>query len=110
MVGKVNAVTPSSSAQLKAAAAKGVVSVAIEADTMVFQFYTKGVLNSKSCGEQLDHGVAVVGYGSSGSTEYYIVRNSWGSSWGESGYIRIAIVDGNGICGIQMEPVYPDSV
>jgi len=93
--------------QLKAAIAQGPVSVAIEADTMVFQFYSGGVLNSKSCGTNLDHGVVAVGYGNDGKQDYYIVRNSWGASWGESGYIRIAAVDGEGICGIQMAPVIP---
>jgi len=90
-----------------AAVAEGPVSVAIEADTMVFQFYSGGVFNSKSCGTQLDHGVAIVGYGNEAGQDYYIVRNSWGSSWGESGYIKIAAVDGEGICGINMQPVYP---
>ena len=93
---------------LKTAIADGPVSVAIEADTFVFQFYSGGILNSKACGTNLDHGVVAVGYGADASGKpYYIVRNSWGSSWGLSGYINIAIVDGAGICGIQMEPVYP---
>jgi len=93
---------------LKTAIADGPVSVAIEADTFVFQFYSGGILNSKACGTNLDHGVVAVGYGvDSTGKAYYIVRNSWGSSWGVKGYINIAIVDGEGICGIQMEPVYP---
>lgn len=93
---------------LKAAIAVGPVSVAIEADTFVFQFYSGGILNSKACGTNLDHGVVAVGYGTDASgKQYYIVRNSWGSSWGLKGYINIAVVDGAGICGIQMEPVYP---
>lgn len=93
---------------LKTAIADGPVSVAIEADTFVFQFYSGGILNSKACGTNLDHGVVAVGYGADASGKpYYIVRNSWGSSWGLGGYINIAIVDGAGICGIQMEPVYP---
>ena len=93
---------------LKAAIALGPVSVAIEADTFVFQFYSGGVLNSKACGTNLDHGVVAVGYGVDGAGKaYYIVRNSWGPSWGLKGYIHIAIVAGAGICGIQMEPVYP---
>ncbi len=93
---------------LKTAIADGPVSVAIEADTFVFQFYQKGILNSKNCGTNLDHGVVAVGYGQDGSgKQYYIVRNSWGSSWGNKGYVWIAIVDGAGICGIQMEPVFP---
>ena len=100
-------VKPNSAADLKAAIAEGPVSVAIEADTLVFQFYSGGILNSKSCGTDLDHGVLAVGYGSDNGKDYYIVKNSWGASWGENGYIKIAAVDGKGICGIQMEPVFP---
>jgi len=100
-------VKPNSAADLKSAIAEGPVSVAIEADTFVFQFYSGGILNSKSCGTNLDHGVLAVGYGSDGGKPYYIVKNSWGASWGENGYLKIAVVDGAGICGIQMEPVFP---
>ncbi len=83
--------------------------MAIEADTFVFQFYSGGILNSAACGTNLDHGVVAIGYGVDPTKgEYYIVRNSWGASWGMKGYINIAIKDGPGICGIQMEPVYPD--
>jgi cathepsin L len=95
--------------QLKAAINLGPVSVAIEADTMVFQFYSGGVLNSKSCGTNLDHGVLAVGYGTEKGQEYYLVKNSWGSGWGLSGYLKIAAVPGDGICGIQMDAVYPDT-
>lgn len=75
---------------------------------MVFQFYSGGILNSKSCGTNLDHGVLAVGYGKQGTQEYYIVKNSWGPGWGDNGYIKIAAVDGEGICGIQMDAVYPE--
>jgi len=103
------AVTPNSAIALKTAIADGPVSVAIEADTFVFQFYSGGILNSAQCGTDLDHGVVAIGYGVDPTKgEYYIVRNSWGGSWGMRGYINIAIKDGPGICGIQMEPVYPD--
>merc|ERR1719231_2094732 len=64
---------------LKIAVAQQVVSVAIEADQMAFQMYTGGVLDSESCGTSLDHGVAVVGYGTDGGKPYWKVRNSWGS-------------------------------
>jgi len=93
--------------QLKAAIAKGPTSVTIEADRMAFQGYTGGILNSTACGTSLDHAVTAVGYGTEKGQEYYIVRNSWGASWGESGYIRIAAVDGAGICGIQLESLWP---
>jgi C1A family cysteine protease len=113
--GKVKAtdfhnVPANSSAEMKAAIAKGPVSIAIEADTMVFQFYSGGVFNSKACGTNLDHGVAAVGYGTDAKKgDYFIVRNSWGASWGESGYIKIAIVDGAGICGTNMDAVWPET-
>lgn len=102
-------VPANNAAQLKAAIAQGPVSVAIEADTFVFQFYSSGVLNSKSCGTNLDHGVLAVGYGTENGTPYYLVKNSWGPSWGQKGYVKIAIVDGQGICGIQMDAVWPET-
>lgn len=95
--------------QLKAAINKGVVTVTIEADRSVFQMYHSGVLDSTACGTSLDHAVAAVGYGTEDGQDYYIVRNSWGASWGDKGYIKIAAVDGAGICGIQMESLYPQA-
>lgn len=62
------------------------------------------------CGTQLDHGVVVVGYGTDNGSDYWIVRNSWGPNWGESGYIRLERNFANstsGKCGIAMEPSYP---
>ena len=95
---------PSNSvSQLKAAIDQGVVTVTIEADQSVFQMYTSGVMDSTACGTNLDHAVAAVGYGTEGGKEYYIVRNSWGASWGDQGYIKIGAVEGAGICGIQMQ-------
>ena len=102
-------VTANKTADLKEAIASGPVAVAIEADTIPFQFYGGGIFNSPTCGTELDHAVVAIGYGAdSKGREYYIVRNSWGPDWGVEGYIRIAIVgDGPGICGIQMYAQYP---
>jgi C1A family cysteine protease len=87
------------------------VSVAIEADTKSFQLYKSGVYSDSACGTNLDHGVLAVGFGSSGGQDYYIVKNSWSTSWGNAGYIYIARnsipTSTKGICGIAMEPSAP---
>ncbi|KAK1422363.1 hypothetical protein QVD17_25436 [Tagetes erecta] len=85
------------------------VSVAIDAGDEDFQFYSEGVFTGK-CGTELDHGVAAVGYGTTlDGTQYWIVKNSWGSEWGEKGYIRMQrnISDKRGLCGIAMDASYP---
>lgn len=95
---------------LKEAVSLGPVSVAIEADTRTFQLYSGGVLTSDACGTNLDHGVLIVGYGTESNTEYWLVKNSWGTSWGEDGYIKIERSDSTrdaGICGIAMQPSFP---
>jgi len=81
------------------------VSVAIEADQAGFQMYKSGVF-SGVCGQNLDHGVLVVGYGDSGSTPYWKVKNSWGTSWGMQGYILM--IRNQDECGIANEPSYPN--
>jgi len=81
------------------------VSVAIEADKSVFQLYKSGVLTSKTCGTQLDHGVGIVGYGEESGTKYWKVKNSWGASWGMDGYILMER-DVN-MCGISQSASYP---
>merc|ERR1712059_242087 len=88
--------------QLQAGLAHGPVSVAIEADQMVFQGYTGGII-TKGCGTRLDHGVLAVGYGSDAGQDYFIVKNSWGPSWGDQGYVKMAPAQ----CGIYMQPSYP---
>jgi cathepsin L len=89
-------------ASLESAIDLGPVSIAIEADQSSFQHYTGGVLDS-GCGTSLDHGVLAVGYDSSAG--YWKVKNSWGSSWGDNGYIKLA--QAGNVCGILNQPVYP---
>jgi len=102
-----------SEAQLLAALQFGPVSVAIEADQLCFQLYRSGILTSASCrcGTNLDHGVLLVGYGTDATTgkDFWKVKNSWGTSWGEAGYIRFErnVVAPQGMCGIAMAASYP---
>jgi C1A family cysteine protease len=89
---------------LKDAVSTGVVSVAISVQND-FMFYSGGIYDSSSCPsdpKSLNHGVAVVGYSDG---QYWIVRNSWGASWGEQGYIRMAM--GKNLCGIADSASYP---
>jgi C1A family cysteine protease len=95
---------------LKAAVALQPVSVAIEADTRYFQSYSSGILTSTSCGTNLDHGVLVVGYGVQDGQQYWLVKNSWGTTWGDKGYLKIARSESTndaGVCGIAMQPSFP---
>jgi len=91
-----------SASQLKAAVAKGPVAVAIEADQFAFQMYTGGVITS-GCGSSLDHGVLAVGYGNESGTDYVLVKNSWGASWGVDGYVKMAFDQ----CGVTTSASYP---
>ena len=100
-------VTADSPDSMKAALVNNIMSVAIQANQLSFQLYSSGVFTNTNCGTQLDHATNVVGWGTEGSMDYWIMRNSWGSSWGESGYMRLEIVAGVGLCGIQMQPNFP---
>lgn len=73
-----------------------------------FVFIFQGVMTG-TCGISLDHGVVVVGYGSTSGEDYWIIRNSWGLNWGDSGYVKLQrnIDDPFGKCGIAMMPSYP---
>jgi len=89
------------------------VSVAIQADEPKFQAYKSGVLMAADCHSSLDHGVLAIGYGIyTDGTPYYIVKNSWGATWGDAGYLKVEmnVNGGESACGIELQPVYPETV
>eukprot|EP01039_Chlorochromonas_danica_P003824 gene3824-4175_t len=90
---------------LLSAVAQQPVSIAIQANQLAFQSYKSGVLTGR-CGTNLDHGVLLVGYGTDNGVDYWKVKNSWGPTWGESGYIRIER-SADDKCGVLDAASYP---
>ena len=104
-------VTAKSETALKSALAGGIVDVSIDASTVKFQLYAGGAYTDSNCGTgylKLNHEVSCVGYGSVDGTDCFYVRNSWGESWGDAGYVYMAI-EGN-TCGVMTDPIYPTGV
>jgi len=87
-------------------------SVAVQADSSVFQFYKSGVITSTACGTNLNHGILAVGFENKHDTPHWICKNSWGNTWGDQGYVRIkkntSGKKGAGICGIAKMNTVPD--
>jgi C1A family cysteine protease len=100
----------SSDDEMMKAVSQQPVSIAIEADQREFQLYKSGVF-STACGVNLDHGVLVVGYGTENNLDYYLVKNSWGTSWGDDGYIKLGrgkqYNNGDGQCGLLLQGSFP---
>lgn len=100
---------------MKSAVSKNVVTVSVDASTWndaSFWQYGGGIFDdASSCGTSLDHAVAAVGYGTdTDGTEYWLIRNSWSTYWGEEGYIKLQITGDNaGMCGVQLASFYANA-
>ena len=83
------------------------VAAALEADSKAFQFYHSGIFNDPACGTQLDHAVVITALGTDQRSQqrYWRIRNSWGSGWGDRGYINLLY--GANMCGIAVDPSVP---
>lgn len=90
------------------------ISVAIQANQFVFQFYKSGVITDDSCGARgdIDHGVLAVGHGIDEETQepYFLVKNSWGAKWGDKGYVKMSRNSKNkfGMCAILKMASFPE--
>jgi KDEL-tailed cysteine endopeptidase len=105
------AIEPESELSLKRAVSKGPVSSAIQADQPDMQFYVSGIITGAFCQVDLNHAVVVVGYGQDSEHEYWKIKNSWGTKWGEEGYARLCRNcnrnDWSGQCGLTLQASYP---
>lgn len=103
-------VIPSSDEEMMKALSLNPVSIAIEADQREFQLYKSGVFTG-NCGTKLDHGVLAVGYGYLEGEDFYLVKNSWSTTWGDKGYIKLGrgskFNNGDGQCGMLLQASYP---
>jgi len=83
------------------------VSISIQANQPVYQFYSSGVIaDNGKCGTQLDHAVLAIGFGNEDGLDYVLVRNSWGPNWGVHGTVKLGVKDRSCACGC----VFDDSV
>ena len=99
---------PRSIVDLKASLKKGPVCIALDASPFEFRFYKEGVIDIPSSNSStINHAVLLTGYKEYENGTYWIIQNSWGKRWGELGFAKIKITNGDGILLSQLYGVYP---
>lgn len=109
-----NWVATKSNTQIMGALNQSPIGISVNASCYFFQLYKDGVFSGEDCANQssdLDHAVTLVGYGTDDTSNlnYFILRNSWGTSWGMEGYMNIENTSGNGPIGMNLEPIIPQT-
>ena len=101
-------IVPNSEKALQQALIQQPISIAVVASGSNWQFYSSGIITDCPS-TTIDHGVLLTSYGTSDGVDYWGVKNSWGSSWGENGYIRLArnVKQTGGTCGLTSMASYP---
>jgi C1A family cysteine protease len=97
---------------MKLALAINSLSVGIDASCSAFMYYRSGIIDEVACPQNgVNHAINIIGWGHNATLneDYWIIRNSWGTSWGESGYVRFKVITGNGVLGINNYVSYPDT-
>ena len=99
---------PRSVIDIKASLKKGPISIALDASPFEFRFYKNGIIDlSPNNRSRLNHAVLLVGYETNINGSYWIIQNSWGENWGDNGYAKIKIENGDGVLLSQLYGVFP---
>jgi len=109
ITGYVNVTSGDNSALQDALYSQGPISVSIDASQDDFSFYSSGVYYNPNCKNgmnDLDHTVLAVGYGTENGQDYWIIKNSWSTHWGDEGYVKMSMLNNN--CGVSTTPTYVD--
>jgi len=100
-------VKPHSALALRAAISQQPVVVFMDGSSPIFQNYRGGIINSPDCGNETNHAMLAVGYGQRGGVQYIKLKNSYGTNWGEDGYVLIASNEQGNYCGVLLDATYP---